>query len=54
MVQLLHGTEFQKKSLPLAHILIILKENGKLVFLYVFDKIVYAEIPDKNENPHLQ
>ena len=45
--------EFQKRGLPHAHVLIILKSYSKLVSVDVFDKIISAEIPDENDNPHL-
>ena len=45
--------EFQKRGLPHAHVLIILKSHAKLVSVDDFDKIISAEIPDENDNPHL-
>ncbi|CAI9303540.1 unnamed protein product [Lactuca saligna] len=45
--------EFQKRGLPHAHFLIILKPNFKMYTTEEYDRIVYAEIPDKSVNPHL-
>ncbi|XP_042970258.1 uncharacterized protein LOC122302876 [Carya illinoinensis] len=43
----------QKRGLPHAHFLIILQRDCKLYAPESFDKIVSAEIPDKNTNLHL-
>ena len=45
--------EFQKRGLPHAHILIILSSECKLRTADDFDKIVCAELPDKNKEPGL-
>lgn len=48
-----HVVEFQKRGLPHVHMLIILDEQDKLHTLEDYDRIVRAEIPDKNEEPEL-
>nr|KAJ0190524.1 hypothetical protein LSAT_V11C800454750 [Lactuca sativa] len=45
--------EFQKRGLPHAHFLIILKPNFKMYTTEDYDRIVSAERPDKSVNPHL-
>ncbi|KAL3532810.1 hypothetical protein ACH5RR_006331 [Cinchona calisaya] len=45
--------EFQKRGLPHAHFLLILKPQYKMYRLDEYDKIVSAEIPDKKKYPHL-
>nr|XP_027108929.1 uncharacterized protein LOC113728764 [Coffea arabica] len=45
--------EFQKRGLPHAHFLIILKPCSKLYSTDSYDRIVSAEIPDQSKNPHL-
>ena len=45
--------EFQKRGLPHAHFLIILKLASKLYSTDSYDQIVSAELPDPNENYHL-
>ena len=45
--------EFQKRGLPHAHILIILSDQDKPRDPTMYDKIVCAEIPDKDLNPRL-
>ncbi|XP_060973322.1 uncharacterized protein LOC115695347 isoform X2 [Cannabis sativa] len=45
--------EHQKRGLPHAHFLIILKRDWKVHAPESFDEIVSAEIPDKNSNIHL-
>ena len=45
--------EFQKRGLPHAHFLIILKSSSKIISPEYFDKIVCAEIPNNNMYPHL-
>lgn len=48
-----HVIEFQKRGLPHAHLLIILKSEYKLNTPDQFDKFVCAEIPCKKEYPEL-
>jgi hypothetical protein len=50
---LIYVIEFQKRGLPHAHILILLDENYKPKSPSDRDKIVSAEIPDKNNDPDL-
>ncbi|XP_024186018.2 uncharacterized protein LOC112190772 [Rosa chinensis] len=45
--------EFQKRGLPHVHMLVILDENDKLNNPEDYDRIVRAEIPDKDEEPQL-
>nr|XP_027096174.1 uncharacterized protein LOC113716072 [Coffea arabica] len=45
--------EFQKRGLPHAHFLIILKPASKFYSTDSYDQIVSAELPDPNENYHL-
>ena len=47
-----HVIEFQKRGLPHAHILVILAPDDKPT-LNDYDKIVCAEIPDKDTQPLL-
>ena len=47
-----YSIEFQKRGLPHAHILIILEKDHKLS-AEDFDRIVCAELPDKDEEPEL-
>ncbi|XP_021959696.1 uncharacterized protein LOC110855595 [Folsomia candida] len=48
-----HVIEFQKRGLPHAHILIILKLEDKPRTATLIDKIVKAEIPNKDTHPRL-
>ena len=45
--------EFQKRGLPHAHFLIILKANSKIFVPEDFDKILSAELLNINTNSHL-
>nr|GMD68303.1 uncharacterized protein LOC109176597 [Ipomoea batatas] len=45
--------EFQKRGLPHAHFLLILRGKHKITSPDQSDKIVSAEIPDKNVDPYL-
>ncbi|KAJ9557179.1 hypothetical protein OSB04_011793 [Centaurea solstitialis] len=45
--------EFQKRSLPHAHFLLILECDSKMYKPEEYDEVVCAEIPDTNSNPHL-
>ncbi|KAL5565200.1 hypothetical protein UlMin_028364 [Ulmus minor] len=45
--------EFQKRGLPHAHFLIILKSNSKIIAPETFDRFVSAEIPNINQYPYL-
>ncbi|KAG7986452.1 hypothetical protein I3843_03G080700 [Carya illinoinensis] len=45
--------EHQKRGLPHAHFLIILRQDWKLYTPESFDEIVSAELPDKDNNLHL-
>lgn len=47
------ATEFQKRGLPHTHILVFLKPQFRPVTPKQIDKIISAEIPDKNIDPHL-
>ncbi|XP_027093760.2 uncharacterized protein [Coffea arabica] len=48
-----HVIEFQKRGLPHAHFLIILKPSSKLYSTDSYDKIVSAEMLDETKNRHL-
>src|SRR6266540_6473208 len=48
-----HVIEFQKRGLPHTHILMILSPEDKPKTPKDFDKLVYAEIPDRNLQPKL-
>ncbi|GAA0183206.1 hypothetical protein LIER_30666 [Lithospermum erythrorhizon] len=48
-----HVVEFQKRGLPHAHFLIILKPAYKYLSAEAYDRIVCAELPDKIEDPYL-
>ncbi|XP_043469424.1 uncharacterized protein LOC122503067 [Leptopilina heterotoma] len=45
--------EFQKRGLPHIHLLVILKENSKILTVESVDRYISAEIPDENINPSL-
>ncbi|KAL6219754.1 hypothetical protein ACLB2K_007513 [Fragaria x ananassa] len=45
--------EFQKRGLPHVHMLVMLDEHDKLNNPEDYDRIVRAEIPDKDEEPRL-
>ncbi|XP_071903985.1 uncharacterized protein [Coffea arabica] len=45
--------EFQKRGLPHAHFLIILKQGSKMYSPEAYDRIVCAELPDINEHEYL-
>ncbi|XP_010668306.1 uncharacterized protein LOC104885311 [Beta vulgaris subsp. vulgaris] len=45
--------EFQKRGLPHAHLLLIMRPSYKIKEPNVFDKFISAEIPDES-NPHLR
>ncbi|KAL6873859.1 hypothetical protein ACP4OV_013941 [Aristida adscensionis] len=48
-----HVTEFQKRGLPHEHILLIMKSGSKLTTPDGYDKVISAEIPDKDKYPVL-
>uniref|UniRef100_A0A453GWK1 Helitron helicase-like domain-containing protein n=1 Tax=Aegilops tauschii subsp. strangulata TaxID=200361 RepID=A0A453GWK1_AEGTS len=48
-----HVTDFQKQGLPHEHILLIMKTNSKLASLDDYDRVISAEIPDKEKHPVL-
>nr|XP_016442786.1 PREDICTED: uncharacterized protein LOC107768197 [Nicotiana tabacum] len=45
--------EFQKRGLPHIHLLVILKEGHKITTPDQYDRFIYAELPDKDKQPHL-
>ncbi|XP_027099304.1 uncharacterized protein [Coffea arabica] len=45
--------EFQKRGLPHAHFLIILKQGSKMYSPQAYDRIVCAELPDSHHQPYL-
>ncbi|KAF7835652.1 zinc finger BED domain-containing protein RICESLEEPER 2-like [Senna tora] len=46
-------TEFQKRGLQLAHILLLLASEDKLTTASEIDSIIFAEIPNANAHPEL-
>jgi hypothetical protein len=48
-----HVTEFQKRGLPHEHILLIMKARNKLATPDDYDRVISAEIPDKEKYPVL-
>ena len=52
-IALVYVIEFQKRGLPHAHILIILRHEDKIRTAEDIDRLISAEIPDKNLNPQL-
>ncbi|KAL5542818.1 hypothetical protein UlMin_010528 [Ulmus minor] len=53
VVAYVYVIEFQKRGLPHAHFLIILKSNSKIIAPEAFDRFVSAEIPNINQYPYL-
>ncbi|XP_016472453.1 uncharacterized protein LOC107794475 isoform X3 [Nicotiana tabacum] len=49
----MYTIEFQKRGLPHAHFLIILKDEYKLLTPEAYDRVVCAEIPDSDKNDYL-
>ncbi|EEY61181.1 helitron helicase-like protein [Phytophthora infestans T30-4] len=49
----IYVVEFQKRGLPHAHVLVILADEDKPRTREIVDKMVCAEIPDKDTNPQL-
>ncbi|KAG2984877.1 hypothetical protein PC121_g22427 [Phytophthora cactorum] len=49
----IYVVEFQKRGLPHAHILVILVEEDNQRTRQIIDKMVSAELPDKEKNPQL-
>jgi hypothetical protein len=48
-----HVTEFQKRGLPHEHFLLIMKSGSKLTTPDAYDRVISAEIPDKDRYPKL-
>ncbi|XP_057252064.1 uncharacterized protein LOC125494157 [Beta vulgaris subsp. vulgaris] len=48
-----YTVEFQKRGLPHAHILLFLHRNDKFPDAEAINKIICAELPDKDKNPEL-
>ena len=46
-----HVTEFQKRGLPHEHFLLIMKSGSELTTLDAYDRVISAEIPDKDRYP---
>jgi hypothetical protein len=49
----MYTIEFQKRGLPHAHILVFLQREFRIVHPHSIDKIISAELPDKNKDPEL-
>jgi hypothetical protein len=49
----IYTIEFQKRGLPHAHILVFLRPDFRILHPNKIDKIISAEIPDKEIDPHL-
>ncbi|XP_019100927.1 PREDICTED: uncharacterized protein LOC109132923 [Camelina sativa] len=52
-VAAMYTIEFQKRGLPHAHIILFMEAKSKLPTADDIDKIICAEIPDKDQNPEL-
>ena len=48
-----HVTEFQKRGLPHEHFLLIMKSGSKLTTPDAYDRVILAEILDKDRYPEL-
>ncbi|GAA0156667.1 hypothetical protein LIER_38314 [Lithospermum erythrorhizon] len=53
VVSLVYVIEFQKRGFPHAHFLVILAESSKLNTPEAYDRIVCAELPEKDKDPYL-
>lgn len=53
VVGFIHVVEFQMRGLPHAHILVILDPADKPMTFTDYDKLVRAELPNKDEQPEL-
>jgi hypothetical protein len=53
VVAYIHVTEFQKWGLPHEHFLLIIKPESKLTTPDAYDRVISAEIPDKDKYPEL-
>jgi hypothetical protein len=53
VVAYVHVTEFQKRGLPHEHFLLIIKSGSKLTTPDAYDRVISAEIPDKDRYPEL-
>ncbi|XP_066316557.1 uncharacterized protein [Miscanthus floridulus] len=49
----IHVTEFQKRGLPHEHFLLIMKSGSKLTTPDAYDRVISAEIPDKDRYTEL-
>ncbi|XP_028060049.1 uncharacterized protein LOC114263666 [Camellia sinensis] len=45
--------EYQKYGLPHVHFLLVLKSHAKIIHLEEYDTYISAEVPNKDDNPHL-
>ena len=51
VVAYVHVTDFQKRGLPHEHFLLIMKSGSKLTTPDAYDRVISAEIPDKDRYP---
>ncbi|GAA0157453.1 hypothetical protein LIER_38465 [Lithospermum erythrorhizon] len=52
IASVVHVIEFQKRGLPHAHFLIILKPRFKYMTPEAYDRVVSVELPDSSEDPY--
>jgi hypothetical protein len=53
VIAYVYVVEFQKRGLPHAHFLLIMESGYKLIVPEQYDRLISAELPDKNKYPEL-